>query len=91
MKIRVLVAVLATTGFGLGWQAPANAIGCFSGGVAGAVAGHMAHHGVLGALGGCIAGHQLNKHQKAAAQRQNDAAQSQSQDMQQPTNRQQYQ
>jgi uncharacterized membrane protein YebE (DUF533 family) len=44
--------------------APANAVGCISGGLAGAVAGHMAHHGVLGALGGCVAGHMYNKHQK---------------------------
>ena len=41
----------------------ANAIGCLSGGAAGALAGHMAGHGVLGALGGCIAGHQWHKHQ----------------------------
>ncbi len=40
----------------------AHAIGCLSGGAAGALAGHMAGHGVLGALGGCIAGHQWHKH-----------------------------
>jgi uncharacterized protein YcfJ len=46
----------------------ANAIGCLSGGAAGAVAGHYAHHhAVLGAMGGCIAGHELNKHNKAKA------------------------
>ena len=42
---------------------PAHAIGCLSGGAAGALAGHMAGHGVLGAIGGCIAGHQWHKHQ----------------------------
>jgi len=42
----------------------AHAIGCFSGGAAGAVAGHLAHHGIIGAIGGCIAGHEMNKHQK---------------------------
>jgi hypothetical protein len=41
----------------------AHAIGCLSGGAAGALAGHMAGHGVLGAIGGCIAGHQWHKHQ----------------------------
>lgn len=41
----------------------AYAIGCLSGGAAGALAGHMAGHGVLGAIGGCIAGHQWHKHQ----------------------------
>lgn len=42
---------------------PAHAIGCLSGGAAGALAGHMAGHGILGALGGCVAGHQWHKHQ----------------------------
>jgi len=42
---------------------PAHAIGCLSGGAAGALAGHMANHGVLGAIGGCIAGHAWHKHQ----------------------------
>ena len=47
---------------------PANAVGCISGAVAGGIAGHYAgHHAVLGALGGCVAGHELKKHQKAAA------------------------
>jgi uncharacterized membrane protein YebE (DUF533 family) len=62
MKLRATVLLVTLAGFA--WQTPAHAIGCFSGGVAGAVAGHMAHHGVLGALGGCIAGHAYNKRQK---------------------------
>ena len=37
-------------------------IGCLSGGAAGALAGHMAGHGVLGAIGGCVAGHEWHKH-----------------------------
>jgi outer membrane lipoprotein SlyB len=41
---------------------PARAVGCLSGGAAGALAGHMAGHGVLGAIGGCIAGHEWHKH-----------------------------
>jgi outer membrane lipoprotein SlyB len=41
----------------------AHALGCLSGGAAGALAGHMAGHGVLGAIGGCIAGHEYHKHQ----------------------------
>jgi len=40
----------------------AHAVGCLSGGAAGAFAGHMAHHAILGALGGCIAGHEWHKH-----------------------------
>ena len=45
----------------------ANAIGCLSGGAAGAMAGH----GVLGAIGGCIAGHQSLKHQMSQDAMQN--------------------
>jgi hypothetical protein len=71
-KIRFLAAAAAFGVLGsLAASPPANAIGCISGGVAGAAAGHLAHHGVLGALGGCIAGHEAHKYQKrreAAAQ-----------------------
>jgi hypothetical protein len=51
----------------------AQAIGCLSGGAAGALAGHMAGHGVLGAIGGCIAGHAWQKHQLNEDQLQNRA------------------
>lgn len=48
---------------GLAISSPAaQAIGCLSGGAAGALAGHMAGHGILGAVGGCIAGHEWHKH-----------------------------
>ena len=63
---------LAATGFAaaLAFAVPissAGAVGCVSGAIAGGVAGHYAgHHGVLGAMGGCIAGHELHKKQKAA-------------------------
>jgi len=40
----------------------AHAIGCLSGGAAGALAGHMAGHGILGALAGCIGGHAWHNH-----------------------------
>ncbi len=68
MKIRSLLVVIALAGGGLGWQTQAHAIGCITGGLAGAVAGHMAHHGILGAVGGCIAGHEYHKHQQRAAE-----------------------
>ena len=49
----------------------ANAIGCFTGGAAGAVAGHYAgHHAVLGAIGGCVVGH----HAKVVERRRAAAA-----------------
>ena len=41
----------------------ASAKGCLRGAAAGAVAGHYAHHhAVLGAMGGCAAGHMYYKH-----------------------------
>jgi hypothetical protein len=77
MRMRFPVVLLTAAGLGFSATAPAHAIGCLTGGIAGAVAGHMAHHGVLGAIGGCVAGHAYNKHQKrAAAQRQSNANQS---------------
>jgi uncharacterized membrane protein YebE (DUF533 family) len=69
--------VLTVSGFSFGYNTQAHAIGCLSGGGD----GHMAHHGVLGAIGGCIAGHQYNKHQKLQKQQ---AAQQQTQDASQP-------
>ena len=57
-------ALVTATLMSLAAAAPsAHAIGCLSGGAAGALAGHMAGHGVLGALGGCVAGHQWHKRQ----------------------------
>ena len=48
---------------------PAHAVGCVSGAVAGAVAGHVArHHAVLGAMGGCIVGHELAVRKKRIAE-----------------------
>jgi uncharacterized protein YcfJ len=61
---RLALAAVTLGGALLAAQPPAHAIGCISGGLAGAVAGHMAHHGVLGAVGGCIAGHEYHKHQQ---------------------------
>ena len=43
--------------------------GCLKYGAVGAVGGHLAHHGVLGAVGGCATGmwrrHEYRKHQRA--------------------------
>jgi hypothetical protein len=60
--MRTYWTIIGTLALGLA-TSPAHAVGCFSGGVAGAVAGHVAHHGVLGAAGGCIAGHEYHKRQ----------------------------
>lgn len=58
------LALSVTIGLGCILPPKAEAVGCLSGGAAGALAGHMAGHGILGALGGCVAGHAWNKHQK---------------------------
>ena len=56
--------LLSTVAIGfLAANPQARAVGCLSGGAAGALAGHMAGHGVLGAMGGCIAGHAWKQHQ----------------------------
>jgi hypothetical protein len=74
MNKSLLSLVVASTMLFAGQSA--NAIGCITGGAAGAVAGHYAHHhAVIGAVGGCIAGHEYAKHQKAAKLKaQHDAA-----------------
>lgn len=44
----------------MGSATPAAAKGCIKGAIVGGVAGHYAgRHGVLGAVGGCIAGRKL--------------------------------
>ncbi|MDQ2803027.1 MAG: hypothetical protein M3Y41_10210 [Pseudomonadota bacterium] len=77
MTFRLTIAAAAVSALGLGYSPSASAIGCFTGGAAGAVAGHMAHHGVIGALGGCVAGHEAHKYQKHRAMREEQAQQQQ--------------
>lgn len=72
MKLILIGAVAAVTVVCV--NPPAHAIGCLSGGAAGALAGHMAHHGVLGAVGGCIAGHEWHKHQMREQDMQSERA-----------------
>lgn len=38
--------------------------GCLKGAVAGAAVGHLKHHAVIGAVGGCIVGHHLAAKEK---------------------------
>ncbi len=66
---KTLFAIVAMLGLGV-ISPPANAIGCFSGGVAGAIAGHMAGHGAVGAAAGCVIGHhEANKRPNATQNR----------------------
>jgi hypothetical protein len=37
----------------------AHAKGCIKGALVGGVAGHFAHHGLLGAAAGCVVGHHM--------------------------------
>jgi outer membrane lipoprotein SlyB len=66
--------IALTVALAVGFGATANnalAAGCLSGGAAGAVIGHVeGHHAVFGAIGGCIAGHEIAKHRKEAAEHQ---------------------
>ncbi len=76
MKTLSTLAAAAVLAGSLAGAAPAQAEpgGCLKYGAAGAVGGHLAHHGVLGAAGGCAAGmytrHRYRKQQRALA-RQN--------------------
>ncbi len=76
--MRTVSLVAATAMVLLAASSEAQAVGCLSGGAAGALAGHMAGHGVLGALAGCVAGHEWHKHQlsqeQLQSQQQYDAA-----------------
>ena len=60
-------AAMLATGFAVTVPASAEAKpgGCLKYGAAGAVAGHMVHHGIRGAMAGCAAGmyrrHMYNK------------------------------
>jgi len=65
--------LIATAAFALvlaaGLVGQAEAKGCLKGAAVGGLAGHMAHHGVLGAAGGCAVGHHMaSKQEKQANQ-----------------------
>ena len=58
----------------------AHAIGCLSGGAAGAVAGHYAHHhAIIGAMAGCAVGHHLAVKHKRELRAKNAAEKAQAQ------------
>lgn len=52
----VAVVALSAGVAGTGSIAQAEPGGCLKYGAAGAVGGHVVHHGVIGALGGCVTG-----------------------------------
>jgi hypothetical protein len=68
-KSMLTLTAAATLAAGFAFTAPISAEarpgGCLKYGAAGAVAGHMVHHGIRGAMAGCAAGmyrrHMYNK------------------------------
>jgi len=74
MKSAVLaVAALALAAPVLLNPVPAAARGCLKGALVGGAAGHMVHHGMLGAIGGCVVGHHManERYQQPQSQAQN--------------------
>jgi hypothetical protein len=80
------IAVPMALALSLGAALPASPAlaepgGCLKYGAAGAVGGHLAHHGVLGAAGGCATGmyvrHRYRKQQRQAAGAYNNGDMSQ--------------
>jgi hypothetical protein len=71
-------ALIVTAAFALvlaaGVAGPAQAKGCLKGAAVGGLAGHMAHHGVLGAAGGCAVGHHMASKQEKQEKQANQAA-----------------
>ena len=59
----------------VGMTAPAHAKGCIKGAVVGGIAGHAVHHGLVGAVSGCIVGHHLAKKHEQESQTPADANQ----------------
>ena len=75
MNVRVNIAIVTLLAGSVGaGSAMAEPGGCLKYGAVGAVGGHLAHHGVLGAAGGCAAGayrrHEYRKQQRALARSQ---------------------
>ena len=75
MNVRASIAMITLLANMAGaGSALAEPGGCLKYGAVGAVGGHLAHHGVLGAAGGCAAGayrrHEYRKQQRALARSQ---------------------
>ena len=59
MKLPIVSAALVLATPVLLNPVAAEAKGCLKGALVGGAAGHMVHHGVLGAIGGCVVGHHM--------------------------------
>ena len=61
--MKTLLACLVFAFAFVGAVGAADAKGCIKGAVVGGAAGHLAHHGWLGAAAGCVIGHhEASKH-----------------------------
>lgn len=69
MRLQILSAAFGLAVM-LGGYQPAQAAGCIKGALVGGVAGHLAHHGVLGAIGGCAVGHHMASQKQKQADQQ---------------------
>ncbi len=70
-RVAIVTGLVAALGAGSAMAEPG---GCLKYGAVGAVGGHLAHHGVLGAAGGCAVGaykrHEYRKQQRELAREQ---------------------
>ncbi len=71
--ITLAVSLAIAAGAALPTPAAAEPGGCLKYGAVGAVGGHVVHHGVLGAAGGCVTG-MVVRHNYRKQQRQEAAA-----------------
>ena len=58
MKTFIAALAIAAATISIGTTG-ADARGCIKGAMVGGVAGHMAHHGIMGAVAGCAVGHHM--------------------------------
>lgn len=68
MRALFIPAIMAAALAGTALSSPAEAAGCLKGAAIGAIAGHFAGHGVLGAGAGCVVG-RANANRTAARDR----------------------
>ena len=59
--MKTAAAIFTIVTLALASVSSADAKGCIKGAIIGGAAGHLAHHGVLGAAAGCIIGHHQAK------------------------------
>ncbi len=69
---KTLATLTLSLAIAAGAALPANAEpgGCLKYGAVGAVGGHLAHHGVLGAAGGCVSGMVVRHHYRKEQRRE---------------------